>query len=100
MQTMGNTKQYKIHKLGVNILNMNKEEKNELKSFIESYKQIETSIELMQKSIQSLAEKRDRLFDELDTLKQKEEGFMNRLIEKYGASEVTPFKLLQIYEEQ
>ena len=54
----------------------------------------------MQKSIQSLAEKRDRLFDELDTLKQKEEGFMNRLIEKYGASEVTPFKLLQIYEEQ
>ena len=97
---MGNTKQYKIHKLGVNILNMNKEEKNELKSFIESYKQIETSIELMQKSIQSLAEKRDRLFDELDTLKQKEEGFMNRLIEKYGASEVTPFKLLQIYEEQ
>ena len=100
MQTMGNTKQYKITKLGVNILNMNKEEKNELKSFIESYKQIETSIELMQKSIQSLAEKRDRLFDELDTLKQKEEGFMNRLIEKYGASEVTPFKLLQIYEEQ
>ena len=97
---MGNTKQYKIHKLGVNILNMNKEEKNELKSFIESYKQIETSIELMQKSIESLAEKRDHLFDELDTLKQKEEGFMNRLIEKYGASEVTPFKLLQIYEEQ
>ena len=97
---MGNTKQYKITKLGVNILNMNKEEKNELKSFIESYKQIETSIELMQKSIESLAEKRDHLFDELDTLKQKEEGFMNRLIEKYGASEVTPFKLLQIYEEQ
>ena len=63
------------------------------------YKQIETSIDLMQKSIQSLAEKRDGLFDELDTLKKGEEGFMNRLIEKYGASEVTPYKLLKIYEE-
>lgn len=79
---------------------MNKKEKQELKEFVDRYKEIELSIDLMQKSIQGLAEKRDRLFDELDTLKQKEEGFMNRLIEKYGASEVTPFKLLQIYEEQ
>jgi hypothetical protein len=53
----------------------------------------------MQKSIQSLAEKRDVLFDELDYLKKKEEVFMNSLIEKYGASEITPYKLLQIYEE-
>jgi prefoldin subunit 5 len=79
---------------------MNIEEKKELKEFVDRYKEIETSIELMQKSIQSLAEKRDTLFDELDTLKVKEEGFMNRLIEKYGASEVTPFKLLQIYQEE
>ena len=43
--------------------------------------------------------KRDKLFDELDNLKQKEEGFMNRLIEKYGPSEITPFKLLKIYQE-
>lgn len=79
---------------------MNKEERKELKEFVDRYKEIELSIDLMQKSIQGLAEKRDKLFDELDTLKQKEEGFMNRLIEKYGASEVTPFKLLQIYEEE
>jgi hypothetical protein len=79
---------------------MNIEEKKELKEFVDRYKEIETSIELMQKSIESLAEKRDTLFDELDTLKVKEEGFMNRLIEKYGASEVTPFKLLQIYQEE
>lgn len=79
---------------------MNTEEKKELKEFVDRYKEIETSVELMQKSIQSLAEKRDTLFDELDTLKVKEEGFMNRLIEKYGASEVTPFKLLQIYQEE
>lgn len=78
---------------------MNLEEKKELKEFVDRYKQIETSIDLMQKSIQSLAEKRDGLFDELDTLKKGEEGFMNRLIEKYGASEVTPYKLLKIYEE-
>ena len=78
---------------------MNNKERKELKEFVDRYKQIETSIDLMQKSIQSLAEKRDGLFDELDTLKQGEEGFMNRLIEKYGASEVTPYKLLKIYEE-
>ena len=78
---------------------MNLEERKELKEFVDRYKQIETSMDLMQKSIQSLAEKRDGLFDELDTLKKGEEGFMNRLIEKYGASEVTPYKLLKIYEE-
>ena len=78
---------------------MNTEDRKELKSFIDRYKEIETSIGLMQKSIESLAEKRDNLFDELDSLKKKEETFMNRLIEKYGASEVTPYKLLQLYEE-
>jgi hypothetical protein len=78
---------------------MNKEERIELKKFVDRYKEIELSIDLMQKSIQSLAEKRDVLFDELDSLKKKEEVFMNSLIEKYGASEVTPYKLLQIYEE-
>ncbi len=79
---------------------MNIEERKELKEFVDRYKEIELSIDLMQKSIQSLAEKRDTLFDELDTLKQKEERFMARLIEKYGAAEVTPFKLLQIYQEE
>lgn len=74
-------------------------EKRELSEFINRYKQIETSIEIMQKTIESLAIKRDNLFDELDDLRQKEEGFMNRLVEKYGPSEVTPFKLLQIYQE-
>lgn len=74
-------------------------EKTELSEFVNRYKEIETSIELMQKSIESLATKRDKLFSELDNLKQKEEGFMNRLIKKYGPSEITPFKLLQIYQE-
>jgi hypothetical protein len=78
---------------------MNTEERIELKEFVDRYKEIETSIDLMQKSIESLAKKRDTLFDELDTLKKNESDFMNRLIEKYGASEVTPYKLLQIYEE-
>jgi len=78
---------------------MNKEERVELKEFVDRYKEIETSIELMQKSIESLAKKRDNLFDELDSLKKREEVFMKSLIEKYGASEVTPYKLLQIYEE-
>lgn len=78
---------------------MNTEEKNELKQFVERYQQIGDSLKLMEKSIEELAQKRDDLFDELDILKEKEESFMNRLIEKYGASEVTPYKLLQIYQE-
>jgi len=79
---------------------MNIEEKKELKEFVDRYKEIETSIDLMQKSIESLAKKRDVLFDELEILKNKEDDFMKRLIEKYGASEITPYKLLQIYQEE
>ena len=78
---------------------MNSAEKNELKEFVNRYKEIELSIDLMQKSIQSLAEKRDNLFNELELLKQKEEKFMDSLIEKYGANEITPYKLLQVYQE-
>ncbi len=78
---------------------MTKKERKELVSFVDRYKQIETSIDLMQKSIQSLAEKRDNLFEELDEMKSKEKKFMDKLIEKYGESNVTPYKLMQIYEE-
>ena len=38
---------------------MTKKERKELANFIDRYKEIETSIDLMQKSIESLAEKRD-----------------------------------------
>ncbi len=78
---------------------MTKKEKIELATFIDKYKQIETSIDLMQKSIESLAEKRDNLFEELDSMKGKERKFMDKLIKKYGESDVTPYKLMQIYEE-
>ena len=78
---------------------MNKKEKKELAKFIYRYKEIETSIDLMQKSIQSLAEKRDGLFEELDSMKGKEKKFMDDLIKKYGESNVTPYKLMKIYEE-
>ena len=78
---------------------MTKKEKKELTSFVDRYKQIETSIDLMQKSIVSLADKRDKLFDELDTMKSQEKTFMEKLIKKYGESNVTPYKLLQVYEE-
>jgi|TARA_Y100000385_G_scaffold254335_1_gene279145 uncharacterized protein YaaN involved in tellurite resistance len=78
---------------------MTKKEKKELTSFVDRYKQIETSIDLMQKSIVSLADKRDKLFDELDTMKSQEKTFMEKLIKKYGESNVTPYKLMKIYEE-
>ncbi len=78
---------------------MTKKEKKELTNFVDRYKQIETSIDLMQKSIVSLAEKRDNLFEELDTMKNQEKVFMDKLIKKYGESNVTPYKLMKIYEE-
>ena len=78
---------------------MTKKDKKELTNFVDRYKQIETSIDLMQKSIVSLAEKRDNLFEELDTMKNQEKAFMDKLIKKYGESNVTPYKLMKIYEE-
>ena len=41
---------------------------------------------------------RDDLFDELEDMKTNEKRFMDKLIKKYGESEVTPYKLLQVYE--
>jgi len=79
---------------------MTKAEIKELAVFIDRYKEIETSIDLMQKSIQSLADKRDNLFEEVDIMKGKEKKFMDKLIEKYGESNVTPYKLMKFYEER
>ena len=53
----------------------------------------------MQKSIQSLAKKRDGLFEEVDAMKNKETKFIQKIAKKYGASEVTPNKLLKYIEE-
>lgn len=77
------------------IINMTQEEILELNGFVKRYSEIQISIETMQNTIESLARKRDLLFDELDEMKTKEEQFMTSLIEKYGASEVTPNKLLK-----
>lgn len=78
---------------------MNKRERKELANFVDRYKEIEISITTMQTTIESLAKKRDGLFEELDQMKGKEKKFMDKLIEKYGESNVTPYKLMQIYEE-
>jgi len=78
---------------------MTKKERKELANFVDRYKEIEISITTMQTTIESLAKKRDGLFEELDQMKGKEKKFMDKLIEKYGESNVTPYKLMQIYEE-
>jgi cell division protein FtsB len=74
---------------------MTQEEILELNSFVKRYREIQVSIDTMQSTIESLARRRDLLFDEIDQMKTKEEGFMNSLIEKYGASEITPNKLIK-----
>lgn len=78
---------------------MTSKERKELATFVNRYKEIEISISTMQTTIESLAKKRDGLFEELDQMKGKEKKFMDKLIKKYGESNVTPYKLMQIYEE-
>ena len=63
------------------------------------YREIQLSLDLMQKSIESLAKKRDGLFEEVDSMKLKEKSFMDKIAKKYGASEVTPNKLLKYIKE-
>lgn len=77
---------------------LKKEEIIELSNFIDKYKEIETSIDIMQNSIESLSIKRDNLLEELEKLQETEVKFIDTLVKKYGAAEVTPFKLLQIYQ--
>tara|TARA_R110000744_G_scaffold46422_5_gene102625 strand:+ start:887 stop:1120 length:234 start_codon:yes stop_codon:yes gene_type:complete len=67
----------------------------ELNGFISRYKEIQLSLDLMQKSIESLAKKRDGLFEEVDSMKSKETKFIEKIAKKYGASNVTPNKLLK-----
>ena len=78
---------------------MTKKEIKELNEYVSRYREIQLSLDLMQKSIESLAKKRDGLFQEVDGMKLKEKKFMDKITKKYGASEVTPNKLLPFIEE-
>ena len=78
---------------------MTKKEIKELNGFVGRYREIQLSLDLMQKSIESLAKKRDGLFEEVDTMKLKEKSFMDKIVKKYGAEEVTPNKLLKYIKE-
>jgi uncharacterized coiled-coil DUF342 family protein len=49
----------------------------------------------MQKSIESLVEKRDKLFDRVEELKADELQFLDELRNKYGEENITPNKLMQ-----
>jgi cell division protein FtsB len=74
---------------------MTKKEITDLNGFVNRYREIQLSLELMQKSIASLAKKRDALFVEVDSMKGKETKFIEKIAKKYGATEVTPNKLLK-----
>ena len=74
---------------------MTKKEIKELNGYVSRYREIQLSLDLMQKSIQSLAKKRDGLFEEVDQMKGKEKSFIKKIAKKYGAAEVTPNKLMK-----
>ena len=78
---------------------MTKKEIKELNEYVSRYREIQLSLDLMQKSIESLAKKRDGLFEEVDTMKLTEKKFMDKIVKRYGASEVTPNKLLPYIKE-
>ena len=66
-----------------------------IKDFIKEYNEIHFNLDLMQKSIESLAEKRDKLFERVEELKNDELGFLEELRNKYGEENITPNKLMQ-----
>ena len=74
---------------------MTRKEINDLNGFVSRYREIQLSLDLMQKSIESLAKKRDGLFEEVDSMKGKEKRFIDKIAKKYGAAEVTPNKLMK-----
>jgi len=74
---------------------MTKKEIKDLNGFVNRYREIQLSLDLMQKSIASLAKKRDILFTEVDSMKRNETEFIEKIAKKYGAAEVTPNKLLK-----
>lgn len=78
---------------------MNIEEKQKVKEFVKEYNEIFMMIDLMQKSIESLAKKRDALFDKAEDLKMEERKFIDDMINKYGPENVTPNKLLAVVNE-
>jgi len=77
---------------------MTKKEIKDLNGFVSRYREIQLSLDLMQKSITSLAKKRDGLFEEVESMKGKETKFIEKIVKKYGAAEVTPNKLLKYIE--
>jgi hypothetical protein len=77
---------------------MTTEEIQKIRDLIKEWNEIHFNIDLMQKSIEGLAEKRDRLFDRAETLKEEEGELLRSLQEKYGESEVTPNKIMQLIQ--
>ena len=77
---------------------MTKKEIKDLNGFVSRYREIQLSLDLMQKSIESLAKKRDGLFEEVESMKGKETKLIEKIVKKYGAAEVTPNKLLKYIE--
>jgi hypothetical protein len=71
------------------------EEIQKIKDFIKEYNEIHFNLDLMQKSIESLAEKRDKLFEHAEELKVEELQFLDELRNKYGEENITPNKLMQ-----
>ena len=55
---------------------MTKKEIKELNEYVSRYREIQLSLDLMQKSIESLAKKRDGLFEEVESMKLKEKKVM------------------------
>jgi hypothetical protein len=78
---------------------MTQQDKQRLNEFIKEYREIGFGVDLMQQSIQGLAEKRDRMLTRLEQLKEEERVFLREISARYGDSQVTPNQLMQYIEE-
>ena len=78
---------------------MTQQDKDRLNDLIREYREIGFNVDLMQQSIQGLAEKRDRMLTRLEQLKEEERVFFKEISARYGDSQVTPNQLMQYIEE-
>ena len=75
-------------------MDLTKKEKAKANYLKSRFSEVRSEIEAVQEEMESLHVKAGSLIKELETLRDKEELFMEFLKEKYGEGKLDPFKLI------
>jgi len=75
---------------------MTKEEKNDIRNIMKDYGRCYKDIELLEKQIEELDEKRDRIIKELHSIRDREAEIVSDLKIKYGENSTLDLETLEI----